>query len=453
MLKKIILFLLLVSIAAGGYYYYQNYYKSAEKDTSIMLPVKKGAFEINVMATGELQAARSEKILGPQGMRSVGIFQTTISDIVSEGTIVAKGGYVATLDRTDLGNKMKSVSSDIEKAEAQIVQAQLDTAIEMRGLRVQMSNLGFSMEEKRLEAKMNIYEPPAIQRQIQLEIERLQREQIQSEENYSLKKEQAQAKIKEITATLEQHQNQLKLMSDLSDDFLVKAPLPGMVIYARSWNGKKGPGSKITPWDPVVAQLPDLTDMISVTYVNEVDISKVKISQPVDITIDAFPDNSYRGTVKSIANIGEQRPNFDAKVFEVKIQVERSDSTLRPAMTTANKITTKTFDDVLFIPLEGLHSNDSLSYVFIKDNAGSWAKQEVISGLSNDNEVIIKAGLVKDQEVALTVPLDADDILVDLLSDEVRKKYAVKKTPPASSQPPDMPKNLPKNVKDFLKNF
>ncbi len=441
MVKNIVILLFIGLLGAGGYYYYQNNYTEAATDTSIMVPVKKGPFKISVIATGELQAARSEKILGPQGMRSVGIFQTTITDIVAEGTLVQAGGYVAALDRTDLGNKMKSVQTDIEKSQSQIIQAQLDTAIQMRGLRDQMANIQFSMEEKRLEVKMNIYEPPAVQRQTMLELERLQRDFMQAEDGYLLKKEQAEAKITEITASMQQFQDQLEQMNKLSGAFTVTAPKSGMVIYERSWNGKKGPGSRINAWDPVVAQLPDLTDMISITYVNEVDISKVKITQPVDISIDAFPDKKYEGRVLSIANIGEQRPNFDAKVFEVKIQIEKSDSILRPAMTTANEITTRVFNNVLYIPLEALHSNDSLSYTFLKKE-GKYTRQEVLPGPSNENEVIIKAGLTEGQQIALTIPLEPEKILIDILSDEVKKRYSKKLT---SNSPPPTGNSKKKN--------
>ena len=61
--------------------------------------------------------------------------------------------------------------------------------------------------------------------------------------------------------------------------------------------------------------------MISKTYVNEIDVSKVKAGQKVEIIVDAFPERSYTGTVTSVANIGEQLPNADAKVFEVLIKV------------------------------------------------------------------------------------------------------------------------------------
>ncbi len=422
-MKRIIVLLIFLLIAAGGWYYYQNNLVKENADTSIFTKVEQGDFHINVVATGELQAARSEKILGPPGMRAAGIFQTTISSIVPEGTIVSKGEEVAALDRTDLGSKMKGIGTDIEKAQSQIVQAQLDTAIEMRGLRDQVRNIEFSIEEKKLEAKMNIYEPPAVQRQTQLELERMQRDMKQNNEKYKLKQEQAEARIEELTATLSQYQNQMGQLTNLSSDFSVKAPKGGMVIYHRSWNGKKGPGSRVTAWDPIVAQLPDLSQMNSLTYVNEVDISKVAMGQPVIIEVDAFPEKKFKGKVVGIANIGEQRPNFDAKVFEVKISVINGDSTLRPAMTTGNMINTKTYRDVLSVPLEAYHRNDSLIYAFIKTENGM-VKKEIMIGSANDNAIIVKAGLTKGEQVALTIPLDEDKLSIQYLTPEEKQEAA-----------------------------
>ena len=95
-----------------------------------------------------------------------------------------------------------------------------------------------------------------------------------------------------------------------------------MVIYVKEWNGRKRTtGSQVSAWDPGVATLPDLTQMESVTYVNEIDVRKIAVGQPAVITLDADPAGSLTGTVASVANVGEQRPNADAKVFEVKITV------------------------------------------------------------------------------------------------------------------------------------
>ena len=64
--------------------------------------------------------------------------------------------------------------------------------------------------------------------------------------------------------------------------FTIKAPAPGMVIYVKEWNGKKKTaGSQVNAWDPTVATLPDLTQMESITYVNEIDVRKISVGQTV----------------------------------------------------------------------------------------------------------------------------------------------------------------------------
>jgi len=54
-----------------------------------------------------------------------------------------------------------------------------------------------------------------------------------------------------------------------------------MVIYVKEWNGRKRTvGSQVNAWEPGVATLPDLTQMESVTYVNEIDVRKLAVGQP-----------------------------------------------------------------------------------------------------------------------------------------------------------------------------
>ncbi len=114
---------------------------------------------------------------------------------------------------------------------------------------------------------------------------------------------------------------QKRLVEDLQNylaDFTIRAPSGGMVIYKRNWNGtKRQAGYDMNPFDMVVATLPDLSSMISRTYISETDIRKIAKGQTVDIKVDAFPKKSFKGTVISIARIGEQLPNADTKLFEI----------------------------------------------------------------------------------------------------------------------------------------
>jgi hypothetical protein len=96
-------------------------------------------------------------------------------------------------------------------------------------------------------------------------------------------------------------------------------------------------------------------------------------------------------------------------VFEVKIQVAESDTTLRPGMTTANAIETLVLDSVLSIPLEAVTSEDNIPFVFTRDGTRI-VKQEVATGALNDTHVIITAGLDDGDEVLLVPPANAASI-------------------------------------------
>jgi len=145
--------------------------------------------------------------------------------------------------------------------------------------------------------------------------------------------------------------------------------------------------------------------MISKTYVNEIDVSKVKAGQKVSVMVDAFPERKYTGIVTSVANIGEQLPNADAKVFEVQVKLDGSDPILRPSMTTGNKIVTKTIDNVIYVPLECVQSGtDSVPFVYTKNKT----KQVVLLGESNENNVIIEKGLEPKSVIYLNTPEGGD---------------------------------------------
>lgn len=397
---------------------------SEQQVEDLIFTVADGPMEITVTGTGELNAKKSVKIRAPQGMRPAGIYETTLSNLVPEGTIVNEGDFVASLDRTELAGKMSNVQTELDKVQTQLEQAKIDTAIDLRALRDEIVNLNFTKKQKLLEVEQSKYEPQSVIQRAELDLQQTERDYKQLLTKYDLKQQQAVAKIQEINALLRQNQQQLQKYLDLSNDFNIFAPKTGMVIYARTWNGKKEPGSRISAWDPVVAELPDLTDMISKTYVNEVDISKVQVGQDVTIKVDAFPDRKYTGSVLKVANIGEQLRGYDAKVFEVIVQVNEVDSIMRPAMTTSNEIVTNVLETVTHIPLEALFS-DSLSFVY-KREGNALVKQEVITGLSNDDMIVVEHGLAAGDAIQLTEPNNKSSLtfipIDQAIKDEIRQK-------------------------------
>ena len=385
------------------------YALAGEKDNIAMLEsrVMSGKFEVLVIITGELQAERSEQITGPQELRSrnLRIGNIRIQDLIPEGTVVDSGDYVALLDRSESDNALKDMEDALERAEAQYTRTQLDTTITLSNLRDDLINLHYTVEERRLTLEQSKFEPPATIRQAEINLDRAERGLEQAKQNYQLRIQQANEDMNEAAINLAQQRRRYQEMLDVLEKFTIRAPKSGMVIYHREWNGsRRTVGSTISPWDLTVATLPDLSSMLSRTYVNEIDVSRVRAGQDVRIGVDAFPEKAFTGRIIQVANVGEQMPNTDAKVFEVQIRVNEYDAILRPAMTTSNVIVTQTYDDVLYIPLEAINLLDSIPYVYTK--AGT--KQVVVLGGSNDNHVIVEQGLSENDRVYLNVPENPD---------------------------------------------
>jgi multidrug efflux pump subunit AcrA (membrane-fusion protein) len=375
---------------------------------SMLVQPKYGDFVINVTTTGELKAKKFVQIQGPENMMAAEVYQTKISSLVQEGTVVKAGEQVAELDRSSITSKMTESNLALQKAESQQTQAQIDTTLDLSAAREEIRTAEYTLEERRLASEQATYEAPSIKRQAEIELEKAKRALDQSRKNYQTKLQKAAAKMREVGADVERFRNKLAMITNVMERFTIKAPADGMVIYAKDWNGKKRVvGSQVSAWEPTVATLPDLSLMESITFVNKIDIRKIAVGQDVVIALDSDPTKKLVGKITAVANVGEQRPNSDSKVFEVKIDVLNSDTSLRPGMTTSNMILTNTIKNVLFVPLECLHTAQNMTFVYTKTATGV-ARQQVKIGLVNDNEAIVEQGLSRADVLYLSVPQGAE---------------------------------------------
>lgn len=401
---------------------------NTQTSNTIKVQVRSGEFRISVTTSGELEAKSSEMIYGPDNLRNVRIWQVKIEDMVPDGTVLDSGNYVATLDRTELANRLKDQELELEQLQTQYTKTQLDTSLELRSLRDELINLEFALEEKRIELDLSVYEPPSTIRQVEIALDRAKRNYDQSVKNYQLKYERARANMQDVSAQLTKAQRRYDEMADVLKQFTIFAPKAGMVIYRRGWDGRKqGVGAQVSTWENVVATLPNLSEMISKTYVNEIDISKVKPGQNVEVGIDAFPEKKFTGKVTEVANIGEQLRNSSAKVFEVKIDINEFDSVMRPAMTTKNVIITDIVENALFVPIECVHAMDTISFVVTGNT-----RRQVIVGRSNENEIIVFEGLKEGEDVFLLPPEGFSEFRLVRLDEEIMKKHRNKSLDPVT---------------------
>lgn len=408
--KKLLITIIILVVIAGIASYFIFFRKSVAR-VSIYTEVKKANFQIWVVTTGELRSQVRTNITLPAGLRQINVYQIKISQLIPEGTIVKKGDFVASLDNADILTKLNDQQLELDKLEAQFTQTKLDTMLNLRSARDELVNLRFDLEQKQLEKEQSKYEAPSVIRQAELAYEKADRTLKQKEDNYKTKEIQARTQMQIIGADLQRRKNQQKQITDVLAQTTIKAPKGGMVIYEKNWDGtKRTVGSVLQIWDGgTVATLPDLTKMEVVTYVNEVDIQKVRVGQKVQIDLDAAPDKHLQGVVSSVATIGQQKPNSDAKVFEVLINVQTKDSTLRPAMTTSCRILSESYKDGLQIPLEAIYNNKHETYVFKSEN-GKTVEQQIKIAAVNETSALISNGLKEGDRVYLSLPADTSGL-------------------------------------------
>ncbi len=402
--------------------------KLASKDTvtDLYAEAERGSFEIKVSTAGELLAEKSFEIRGPtlpagnnrgRGRSRIHVSDLKILDIVPEGTVVNTGDYIAQLDRTNYDNTLKDELERLEEMETDLHMSLLDTAVVLTNLRDGIKNQKFAVEEANIALEQSKFEPPATIRKAEIDLDKAKRKLNQMKKQYDLKGAQ---QARTINRSRQRIADQLSTIEDLESylsGFTITAPSPGMVIYKRNRNGtKRKAGSTLNTFDMVVATLPDLSTMLSKTYVSEIDVSKVKPGQKVKIKVDAFPDKAYTGTVVSVGRIGEQLPNSDTKMFEVLSRLDISDPNLRPSMTTGNEIIIKSFDDAIYIPLECVHTeSDGIPFVYTKNKT----KQVVVLGDANDKFVMVNEGLKSGTAVYRYTPEDPESFRLqgkDLIS-------------------------------------
>lgn len=409
-IKRILLVTgVLLAISATAY---AIFFRDTKSTNDLIVDVKKSDFEVNILTTGELRSKSMTMISAPTKLRQLSIYQIKIADMVPEGTLVKEGAFVVSLDNSDVLTKIKDQQLNIDKKNAEIKQASLDTMMELRTLRDEIVNLGFELEQKVLEKEQSRYEAPAEIKRVQLEYEKAERTLRQKKDNYKTKQIQTQTKMQILGSDLKQLTNYMDGLTGILSQLTITAPKSGMLVYDKDWNGqKKAVGTLVELWNPTLATLPDLTQMEVLTYVNEVDIQKVKVGQTVDIGLDAAADKKLKGVVKSVANIGEEKPNSDAKVFEVLIDVLTEDPILKPAMTVSCKIAAEKYRDALQLPLETIYNDANGSFIF-KRTGGSLVKQYVKVFTVNESNALITNGLTEGDRVYHSLPSDTTGLKI-----------------------------------------
>ena len=178
---------------------------------------------------------------------------------------------------------------------------------------------------------------------------------------------------------------------------VIRAPFDGIVAELQGEVGEFVAPSTPGVFIPAVVDLIDLSSLYIGAPLDEVDIGRVRVGQTVRVTVDAFADVAFSGTVTRIApyvqDIREQSRTFD---IEVELASVPEGLSLLPGTTADVEVILRSVDGVLRIPsyalLEGgkvlLERDGVLVSVPVETGLRNWEYVEIRSGLAAGDRVV-----------------------------------------------------------------
>ena len=257
-------------------------------------------------------------------------------------------------------------------------------------------NALLDLEYQKIDLEQSKYESEAYQRKTQMIYQKAELRVQKEKRDYLLAKNRLKIQVGRTQTQVDRLQKQIESYQKAIVATTIKTPEDGIVMFAKDWSGKTyGKDSEVNIWRPLIATLPDMSVVITETYIKEIDISKIHMDDSVRITIDALPDQVFQGNVIKIATIGEDHKDFDMKAFKIVIRFEKSDKGLKPGMTSNNDIIVSNIKDQLLVPVKAIFIKNGKKIVYLKRD-GNITEQPIVLTAQNDEfgsvEEILKEG-------------------------------------------------------------
>ena len=258
----------------------------------------------SVTATGTIEPVTSVEV------------GTQVSGIVSKlyvdyNSIVKAGDVIAELDRTNLLSELSSAQANLKSA-----QSELD------------------YQKTNHDRYKNLYDKGLI-----------------SANDY----EQARLSYVKAQQTVTTQKENVKKAKTNLGYATITSPIDGIVLSKEVEEGQTVASSFNTPTLFTIAK--DLTDMRVIADVDEADIGEVKEGQRVTFTVDAFPEDTFEGSVTQVRQ--EATTESNVVTYQVVISAPNEDLKLKPGLTANVTIYTLELKNVLAVPSKALRFNPS----------------------------------------------------------------------------------------------
>ena len=327
------------------------------------------------------------------------------------------------LDRnTELFDKGLVSKKALEDAQAQHANAEVQH--ENATTRVESQRQAITSQERTINTRETaIVTREAILANEQRNLENLKKMRQKAEEEAQLRVDNTQTRLQELISTFDNEKlltqqsrvsaeaNQLRRESNLKNEeerldwTTIRAPMAGIVTLLELEEGEiVTSGRSAFSQSPPIMTIVDPSKMVVKTFINEVDMERLRLEQRAEIKVDAYQTKTYDGTVYEISPSGQEQDNIIS--FEVMIEISGSPEELRPGMSSDVDIITYEEKDVLLLPIDALVNEPSATVVAQVDDTKPYKVNQPIE-VQTISEKIFRGTVANVGSNDVTISLDS----------------------------------------------
>ncbi|WP_338441389.1 efflux RND transporter periplasmic adaptor subunit [Synechococcus elongatus IITB4] len=384
------------------------------------VPVKVETLQETVTASGSIVPVRTVN-LSP---KTAGLL---VEVLVEQGQRVEQGQLIARMDNRDLRAQQTQARASLAAAQAQLqelrngtrpeVLEQARESVRQAQAAAQQAAARRALAQQELKRQEALVGEGAIARQtfdraltdaaetdaaLQQAIGRLRETERRLQELQNGPRpetiQQAEARVGEAIGRLQAVEVQLA-------DTEIRAPFAGIITQRYA-----DPGAFVTPTTSASAtasatstSIVALAEGLEVlAQVPEVDISRIRVGQSVQVRVDAFPAETFEGKVRLVAPEAVEEQNVTS--FQVRVALQTGQNQLGSGMNADLDFIGRSLPQALVIPTVAIVTREGKSGVLIPDSAGKPEFQPVTLGAAVGNETQILQGLQRDERIFIDLP-------------------------------------------------
>lgn len=408
--KKMVILAVIAAICAGGAYAIYRYTGTTTVEVAVAR-ARLADFVVSVRTRGEVKSTRSVILLAPQ------VPSPTIVRLAESGRPIKKGEVVVEFDSAQQEQSYLQNATNVRTVNSEIVQTEASHRMvnEMDGMNLMTAEYNLQRSELEASKAEILSEIEGAKNRIDVGISKGELGQVKTG-----------IKAHKVVQTADMDrlaQKKDKTLRDVGRSkrylgmMVIRAPLDGILNVLPNFRSSGSWGSTPPPFKEgdrawtgaAIAEIPDLSEMRLELKLDEVDRGKLKLSQQVEIHVDAIPDKEFRAVldwISPIAALNYRGSWMPEKTFPAHATLKSVDPRLRPGMSASAEIIIEKQANQLLIPIRASFVHNGKPSVFVQSGAG-FIPRPIQVGRRNDTDIVVLGGLKAGEVVALENPAEA----------------------------------------------